>query len=240
MDEQIGCFGSCFAKKVSRQNFSNAELKSQRKTKRDAIGHPLLVSELNQLSVKEREHVYEEIHGVAEIPKETPEMRREALAQLRQKLTALPRRKKQAFSKALFLKPSLEQDENFLMMFLRADRFDAAKAADRLTTYFENKLSLFGEAKLVKKITQDDLSPDDRASLMTGGFQVFPGLQDQRGRPIWLIIPKQLRFTDPLNVVSNHRVLIITTCMEFGSVLSHAFYQLDSAYLVSNDDTARG
>ena len=46
-------------------------------------------------------------------------------------------------------------------MFLRAERFDAPKAAIRLVNHFEGKLVLFGEDKLVKRITLDDLEEED-------------------------------------------------------------------------------
>ena len=162
----------------------------------------LLVKELNQLSVQERDNLYEEIHGVAKVQDETPEYRAEALKLLWGKLKGLPRRKKHAFNRALFLKPSLEQDEDFLMMFLRADRFDAEKAALRLTRYFDCKLDLFGESKLVKKITMDDLSPDDMESVNSGCFLSIPDYRDQVGRPIQVFFVKNIRYKEHENLVS--------------------------------------
>ena len=68
-------------------------------------------------------------------------------------------------------------------MFLRSDEFEADKAAARMVTYFENKRLLFGEEKLVKKLTVDDLTPDDLEELRSGFFQQLPQ-KDMRGRPI--------------------------------------------------------
>jgi hypothetical protein len=39
------------------------------------------------------------------------------------------------------------------MMFLRAERFDTDKAADRLLAFFEQKLETSGKELLVKDIT---------------------------------------------------------------------------------------
>jgi hypothetical protein len=52
-----------------------------------------------------------------------------------------------------------------------------------MVTYFNNKRMLFGEEKLVKKLTLDDLTPDDLEELETGAFQQLPE-KDRCGRPI--------------------------------------------------------
>jgi hypothetical protein len=82
----------------------------------------------------------------------------------------LPRRRRPALERAIFLKPSIETDVTFKLMFLRADYYDASKAARRLAKYFEDKLHLFGEDKLVKKITLDDLSEEDMEVFQTCFF----------------------------------------------------------------------
>ena len=69
-------------------------------------------------------------------------------------------------------------------MFLRADHFNAQQAAERMAKYFTNKLSLFGEDKLVKKITLDDLNEQDKKVLFSDGNIVLPH-KDRAGRPIW-------------------------------------------------------
>ena len=68
-------------------------------------------------------------------------------------------------------------------MFLRRHEFEVDKAAARMVTYFENKNLLFGEEKLVKKLTVDDLLPDDMAELKSGFFQQLSE-KDMQGRPI--------------------------------------------------------
>jgi hypothetical protein len=139
-----------------------------------------LAKELFELSVQEREKVFDDIHGVGN-PEETPEFVAGRLAQLDVALALISRAKRKAFDRAIFFKPSMSQDRKFKLMFLRADCFDATKAAERMAKYFKVKLSLFGEAKLAKRITLDDLSDEDRADLRLKTFHK----NDPVGRPVW-------------------------------------------------------
>ena len=56
------------------------------------------------------------------------------------------------------------ENQAFPLRFLRAERFDAQKAAVRLVRNFQMKLDLFGKELLVKEITQQDLNPQDLGS----------------------------------------------------------------------------
>jgi hypothetical protein len=69
------------------------------------------------------------------------------------------------------------------LTFLRADNYDTKKAANRMIRYFEEKRNLFGEGKLTKHITLEDLDADDLATLKTGYLQVLP-IKDRSGRRI--------------------------------------------------------
>ena len=74
-------------------------------------------------------------------------------------------------------------------MFLRAESFDARKAAKRMVKYFESKQLLFGKDKLVKRITYADLDADDKGALLSGGAQILRS-KDQSGRTIFFISGK--------------------------------------------------
>jgi len=102
-------------------------------------------------------------------------------------------RLKSAYERAMFLSPKYVQDPAFLRMFLRADLYDSAKAAKRLVNYFENKLLLFGEEKLVKKITLQDLDQDDVDEIGTGSF-VFLPQKDRSGRAVCFVSQKNFRY----------------------------------------------
>lgn len=79
------------------------------------------------------------------------------------------------------------QDRRFRLKFLRCDRFDPSRAAGRLIRFFDWKLELFGEAKLTRDITLDDLTKEDRAALKKGYFQRLP-VRDRAGRAITVTI----------------------------------------------------
>jgi hypothetical protein len=83
-------------------------------------------------------------------------------------------------NRAFFLRPSLENDNKFKLMFLRADLYDTPKAANRMAKYFDLKCELFGEDKLVKPITVKDLSEED-LYFVRCGFQVCISTKDPSG-----------------------------------------------------------
>eukprot|EP00934_Nitzschia_sp_Nitz4_P009394 Nitzschia sp. Nitz4//scaffold63_size106090//69156//70835//NITZ4_004398-RA/size106090-augustus-gene-0.160-mRNA-1//1//CDS//3329555999//9384//frame0 len=148
--------------------------------------------ELNDLSVKEREQLIEEVHGIQAIAEEDPTFVEKSIAVLKKEIAKLPSSKRRAFERASFLKPGLDQDEQLYLLFLRGDRFDAVKAAAKLCAHFEHKLELFGEAKLPKKITLDDLDEDDMACFQKGSL-IFLG-KDRSGRAVDLINPMRMEY----------------------------------------------
>ena len=147
----------------------------------DAIEDSLLVKDLNALTVREREDVYDEIHGVAKVAEETPEFRANVLQEFQVALAKVAKRKRKALDRALFLKPSIQSDEAFQLMFLRADRYDCAKAASRMAQFFDLKLHMFGEGLLVKKLTYQDLDLEGLEVASTWCMQKTK--YDQAGRP---------------------------------------------------------
>ena len=200
----------------------------------------LLAKEMNQLSVQEREFVFEEIHGVSETQEETPEFVAASFEAMRTALGEIPKRKKTAYDRASFLKPSLSQDRDFHMMFLRADRYNPVNAAQRLVKYFELKRSLFDDDKLVKKITSADLDPDDWEVSKCGGLQVLPQ-KDRAGRLVWFHDLRFVRFKTPDNFVSLLRTSLYETFAAFSSESHLHFTSLASIFILSfNEHFGRG
>lgn len=76
----------------------------------------------------------------------------------------------------------VEQRE-FRLSFLRAERFDAKKAATRFVEYFEEKRRLFGVDNLTTKIKLKDLDVETKNCLESGQIQILPG-QDRAGRVV--------------------------------------------------------
>lgn len=151
----------------------------------------VLARELNRISIKEREAVYEEIHGVGGSFTECPEKLEETSRNLEREIEKM--KKRNAYDRAAFLSPRHVNDPAFRLMFLRSTRFDAAAAAAKMVTYFESKLELFGEEKLVKRITLEDLDEDALAELANGSYQFLP-IRDRSNRAICFMIPRRLLF----------------------------------------------
>jgi hypothetical protein len=152
----------------------------------------ILAKELHELSLKQRERVFEEIHGVVgSYFNEDPTNLTLRFSELDEEIKKI--KKKPEYERALFLSPRYVRDADFRLNFLRADGFDTSKAAQRMVNYFQHKMELFGEEKLVKKISLDDLDEDDIAELSTGSFQFLPQ-KDRSGRPICFVIQKLFNY----------------------------------------------
>jgi hypothetical protein len=143
-----------------------------------------LAREMNELSVQEREQVLDDVHGVAATQEETPEFLATCLQKLDNSLSALSYAKRKDLDRAFFLRPGLHTGRNFKLLFLRADKYNDELAAERMAKFFTNKLSLFGEDKLVKDITLDDLDDNDK-NILTSESNIILPKKDQAGRPIW-------------------------------------------------------
>mmetsp|Transcript_4589 Transcript_4589/g.10013 ORF Transcript_4589/g.10013 Transcript_4589/m.10013 type:complete len:378 (+) Transcript_4589:286-1419(+) len=141
----------------------------------------LIASELSKLSLEDREKALEEIHGVNETNNEDPEEIKELLDQVKDELKRI--RYKQAYEKAAFLSNAYVTDPELVIFFLRADNYDARKAAIRLVEHFKHKLKLFGEHTLVRDIMYDDLS-EVAKSVLKSGFVVNLPTTDQSGRMV--------------------------------------------------------
>ena len=152
----------------------------------------LLVKELNQLTLQERERVMDEIHGVADSEEEeTPDFVAMKLRLIQEEIVKI--RKRSAYERALFLAPHRVKDPAFLLMFLRSESYNAKKAATRLIHYFECKLEYFGFDKLVEPITLNDLDEDDLFALRNGCLQLSP-VKDRAGRGVILKFQKNYNY----------------------------------------------
>lgn len=139
----------------------------------------LIAKEMSSLSIKDREKVYFDVHGVSDETKETPELITNSLREMRIELDNLPN--VEAYQTAISMDPGYVQNEKFLLKFLRTESFDVPKAARRVVRHFQSKLELFGKDKLVKDILQDDLDEESLAFLYDGSAQVLE-LRDRAGR----------------------------------------------------------
>ena len=166
-----------------------------------------VANELNQLSMKEREDVFHDIHGVADIVEETPELLEKSLLCIQQELDKIisQPKKKQACAAYLLAKeknPQYVLNPKFLVTFLRSESFDAPKAARRLLKFLQEKLALFGPEKVGRNILLTDLDSRDLKSLESGFMQLLPA-RDRAGRAIICGIPPLRKFKEIENLVRN-------------------------------------
>mmetsp|Transcript_8324 Transcript_8324/g.23960 ORF Transcript_8324/g.23960 Transcript_8324/m.23960 type:complete len:584 (-) Transcript_8324:216-1967(-) len=155
----------------------------------DIENDDLIVKEMNALSLQERQRVYEDINGVSECFKETPELVDEKLTLMESEIKKVKQRS--AYEKAKFLNPRYVQDRDLRLMFLRCDEFDERKAAHRLVCFFEYKLYLFGADVLARDVTQADLGEKESSLLHREYFQVLPEL-DGAGRMVLVEFTEKL------------------------------------------------
>jgi hypothetical protein len=153
--------------------------------------YALLAKEMNKLSMQEREEVLQDIHGVADIPNETPEFVEACLTEMERTIQEIlapsswwsSNTQVSAYEQARNINPSYVHDTKLRLMFLRSDGFHAKDAALRMIHFFEEKLVLFGPDKLTRNIVLHDMNADDRKSLESGFFQILPN-RDRAGRAI--------------------------------------------------------
>lgn len=155
----------------------------------------ILVGEMNGLTVQEREKIYDEVHGVANIVEETSCLVVEKLRALQEELSKIPKRDRKAFDRACFLRPGLHNDRKSNLMFLRATRFDPVMAAGLMCRHYEHKLMLFGESRLPRRILVDDLNEAEQALFTTGPCMLLPS-NDQVGRGVYLMVVSQFNLQD--------------------------------------------
>jgi hypothetical protein len=162
----------------------------------------LLVQELNQLSVQEREQVLEEIHGVQCPVEEEVNFVNSRLQILQEEILKI--RKRYAYEKAVFVAPQKVKARGFCLMFLRSERFDPRKAAKRMVQYFESKLRLFGFDNLVKPITLECMNEEDVKAVKTGCLQ-YSKSKDRAGRTVAFLFQKYYEYKEPINMVSKRK-----------------------------------
>jgi hypothetical protein len=160
----------------------------------------ILARELHQLSLEDREAINEEIHGVHTLAvPETPNFVWEKLEEMERALLLMqhPRHRQHhmggdgrgavagdAYREAMLLGSQYIHDPNLRLMFLRADLFNASRAAARLVKFLQLLRDYLGPEALVHKPwTLRIFGPDDLTALKCGVFQIFPG-RDQAGRRV--------------------------------------------------------
>jgi len=163
----------------------------------DSVKHPeSKISEaLLNLSVKDRNAIEEEIHGVSCMsPEETPELLDDALEKFDLELTRIDR--KPGYDRAQELQEEIPNGQprsyisarGFKLRFLRCELFDARKAAKRYAKYLDVIFELHGDIALKRPIRMTDLNREELSFLRKGYHQVLP-VRDRSGRRIMCVVP---------------------------------------------------
>ena len=134
----------------------------------------------------DREQSYFSVHGISNDIEETPDIVQKALVEMKSQIDKI--RKKDALELAERMDTNYVNDPALHLKFLRGDNFNAASAAAKFVRHFEFKMELFGEAKLVKDIEQEDLDENDIKTLYSGYIQWLP-LRDISGRTVAVFFP---------------------------------------------------
>jgi hypothetical protein len=150
----------------------------------------LLSGALHGVSSEERDQALADVHGVTSASAMDNEFFASRLAQLDQAISDC--KSKSAFLRAKIQDPEYVSNRSFRLQFLMADSFQPKAAAERLVSYFESKLVLFGPAKLTHDLALDDLCTEDMKCLQHGVVQRLMG-QDHAGRVVVSCWPTTLQ-----------------------------------------------
>lgn len=143
----------------------------------------VLAQGLLQLSTEDREKVYHDVHGLSDEIEESAEFVDENLAKLGEELSKI--RNKEAYNAAKAIDQAYVEKRDFRLQFLRAESFDAKKAALRIARHFQAKSDLFGRDKIARDILQSDLEKEDLECLYAGYEQFLPA-RDCAGRVVFI------------------------------------------------------
>lgn len=173
----------------------------------------LLAAELTSLSFQEREQVYEELHGVDEadhhLKIETPDFVTAKVQQMQDAVAKQPQQRRREYDRAMFLNPTLKNDQTFFLLFLRAEEYDAMLAAKRICAHFTDKVLLWGEDRVARRITLEDFDDKDLYSLRSGAFRYLES-KDRAGRTVLYGRADLMRHD---TWISHVRFVVLLVCM---------------------------
>ena len=155
-------------------------LASEDRMKKQEIDE-MLAQAMHGLTVEERQHQQDILHGVDPRIQED-ETTLNSLLQDLDHFLSLANERRMLYETAQGMSPEYVNARHFRVMFLRANDYDPKAAADQMLRFFESKHQLFGPEKLVKDITLADLSKEDITCIQKGRLQLAG--RDQSGRQI--------------------------------------------------------
>ena len=171
----------------------------------------LLSSSLLGLKFEDRNDMREELHGVRSLAREeSPELINDSLLQMEIELDSImsaSRDNEHAFQLARDLPKTFVNDRDFRLKFLRCERFDPAKAADRMIVHLNYLLQLFGQRSLEEPLNAGFFVKEEAAALREGNFQLMP-FRDRSGRRILCVMYSCLEYSPLLRVRSSESLTL--------------------------------
>eukprot|EP00531_Pseudo-nitzschia_arenysensis_P004035 CAMPEP_0116157070 /NCGR_PEP_ID=MMETSP0329-20121206/23154_1 /TAXON_ID=697910 /ORGANISM="Pseudo-nitzschia arenysensis, Strain B593" /LENGTH=492 /DNA_ID=CAMNT_0003654165 /DNA_START=65 /DNA_END=1540 /DNA_ORIENTATION=- len=151
----------------------------------------LWARELYELSLKERETISDELHGVSVSDKNanhekdwSEEQYRFCLDAFQDEVnTKIPFEDKQSYLTGLELRSSYITSSDFRLGFLRTERYDIEKAAKRYCRCLNFLMDFFGKFALMRPLLMSDLTKKETKFLREGYVQILPS-RDRLGRRI--------------------------------------------------------
>ena len=131
---------------VGRDTLAGGRGRPKRPPSMENLPENTLAQDMAQLSVQERNTMFEEIHGVDGVVEEGPEFVEDKLARMKEEIQKIVHR--EAYNKAVLLSPTRVHSKQFCLMFLRSTKFDAKAAAAKIVAHFDFKSKLFGAEKV--------------------------------------------------------------------------------------------
>ncbi|KAL3928461.1 MAG: hypothetical protein SGARI_005029, partial [Bacillariaceae sp.] len=211
-DEELMSLGISAFPTFEKQGLGYAmteeDLKGTQKSAAEAIAETLAA-----LPVEEREQIIRDLYGISSntpsaVNEDDPAFIQQKLEEMKEQLVRL----RNSYSWNLRLAAielaeskniAYVEDPKFRLKFLRADRYDAKKAAGRFIRFFDFKYGLFGEDALTRRIAWNDLQPEDQAALKKGCVQRLP-LRDRAGRGIFVSVYNGEEYESVESVTRQH------------------------------------
>lgn len=188
---------------------------------------------LLDLSVKDRNDIYEEVHGATCLaPEETPEFLSASLDKFHWELARIDR--KPAYDRAQTIlnrgppgtPSSYIHTKSFKLRFLRCELFDAYKAAERYCKYLDLLLELHGEIALMRPIVLKDLSRE-AITFLRSGFAQPLCCRDRSGRRIVCFVPNG-RLPDSTKLVQMVMRYMLVSLIGGDEIIDNDINQLET------------
>lgn len=141
--------------------------------------------EYTEKAVDDRELLINELHGVSSrAVQETPQIIAEALTAFEEAVSgSVPEFLKGSYLRACEMNSTYVQSVPFRLKFLRAELFDAEKAALRYVRNLNYLHDKFGDVALMRQLYLSDLSSEEMRFFKQGYIQILP-FRDTVGRRI--------------------------------------------------------